>query len=213
MCLLTERLRPGDVAVDIGAHTGTFTKRFTTAVGPTGRVIACEPDEKTRERWIQNWGKTAQAEVQPYALSDTIGTRAFYQGSQSETHSLWASNVPKMNRTALVETTTLDALLDGVRPRVIKIDAQGAEAHILRGATETLQTPGLYLMLEIWPEGLRAAGDSVQAVADLLEQAGYVILAEGKEPKAVTRTWSEFVASVTGWTDHRHTNVIVAKAA
>jgi len=213
MCLLTARLRPGDVAVDIGAHHGTYTKRFATAVGPTGRVIACEPDAKSRERWTQNFAGLTQVELEPYAVCDVVGTQRLYQGGPSETHSLWADNVPKRDRDDLVETTTLDVLLDGVRPRVIKIDAQGAEAHILRGARETLEIPDLHIMLEIWPEGLRQAGASVQVVADLLADAGYSIVADGKDPKPTTRTWDEFVVAVEKYQGHSHTNVIVAKAA
>lgn len=201
------------MAVDIGAHHGTFSKRFAAAVGPTGRVIACEPDPRTRERWRENFRDVTQAEIEPYALSDAIGTHTLYQGGASETHSLWAANLPKLAREELVETTTLDALLDGVQPRVIKIDAQGAEARILRGARETLETPDLHLMLEVWPEGLRQAGDSVRVVADLLSGAGYSIVAEGKDPKPTTRSWDDFVQAVEGWTAHRHTNLIVAKAA
>lgn len=211
MCLLTAWLRPGDVAVDVGAHEGSYTRRFAQAVGPTGRVIAVEPDPRTAERWTRMCADLPGATLRRAAVSDGVGSSVLYQGRTSEQSSLWASNLAKVETQAPVETVTLDALLEGVQPRVVKVDAQGAEVHILRGAAKTLATDQLRLMLELWPAGLHAAGTSVQDFATVLETAGYVVVAEGKEPKARAWAWRDLVTSTESWTGQQHTNLIVAK--
>jgi hypothetical protein len=57
---------------------------------------------------------------------------------------------------------------------LMKMDAQGAEALILRGATRTLAGRVGTLVIELWPTGLRNCGTSLDELLDRLEHDGFV---------------------------------------
>ena len=80
-----------------------------------------------------------------------------------------------------VEVALLDSIVAGRKVHFIKIDVQGWEASVLRGARQTLWVNRpLTVRVEIWPSGLRRAGSSVDEVVDLLENAGLEFEAEDK---------------------------------
>ena len=70
-----------------------------------------------------------------------------------------------------VPVETLDGLLDGLSPRLIKIDVEGYETEVLRGASNTLSGPGLLaLILELNGSGRRYGYDEVAVHDGLLRQ-------------------------------------------
>lgn len=215
-CEFGDWLRPGDVAIDIGANDGALARRFADAVAPDGLVVAVEPDPKSAEKCRQTCeGKPVV--VKQVAVSDRVGETTLFVAKTATQNSLYRANVPKDNVVAesTVPTVTLDALLEDIgRPvRAIKIDAQGAEAAIVHGGRKALEAQELRWMVEVWPEGLKAAGSSIEELAALYESSGWVIVAEGKDPAPSTSTWAQLLERVKGWTGHRYTNVILARAA
>jgi FkbM family methyltransferase len=201
------------VVVDIGANDGALARRFADAVGPAGLVVAVEPDHVAAEKCRKTCaGKSVV--VKEVAVSDEAGEHEWYQANQSVQNSLYRENVPRLTKVSTVTTTTLDALLEDIgRPvRAIKIDAQGAEAAIVHGGSRALASQDLRWMIEVWPEGLRVAGSSVEALAQTYEASGWVIVAEGKEPKPSMCTWAQLLDRVKDYTGHRYTNVILARA-
>jgi len=126
---------PGSIVFDIGAHVGFHSMFCGLLVGPTGQVVAFEPNPVSRrslERQIR-LNSRLRIEVVPYALSDAVGFADFdaTQGSQSR---LAATGKSK------VEMRTLDSLVsvDLPIPDVIKIDVEGEEENVLRGSRKTL---------------------------------------------------------------------------
>jgi hypothetical protein len=80
-------------------------------------------------------------------------------------------------------------LLAGRKVDFIKIDVQGWEAAVLKGAGQTLsQNRPLCVRVEIWPTGLRRAGSSPQEVVALLEGAGLQIDRDDKVTLAGSAT-------------------------
>lgn len=71
-----------------------------------------------------------------------------------------------------VPTVRLDDIA-GVPPTLIKIDVEGSEAAVLRGAERVLREHGPKLLIELYPEMLERHGSGVQEVYDLLTAAGY----------------------------------------
>ncbi len=206
-------IRPGDVVIDIGANEGAFTKRFAGEVGPDGLVVAVEPDHRLAE-FCRHVCEGKPVVVKEVAVSDTVGEHAWFRASMPAQNSLYRENAPSITEESTVHTTTLDALMEDIgRPvRAIKVDAQGAEAAIAQGGTKALASKDLRWMVEVWPEGLKAAGSSPEALADTYERAGWSIVAEGKHPVPSRLSWRDLLGIVRGYTGHQHTNVILARA-
>jgi FkbM family methyltransferase len=134
-------LRPGDVFVDIGANEGYFSILSSRIVGSSGRVLAVEPQSRLQPVLKTNFAENqSTVELVPMALWDSVGQAALNLASDINTGStsLLASK-GRFKKQELVRTTTLDALLahHGIsKVRLLKIDAEGAEFPILRGAGE-----------------------------------------------------------------------------
>ena len=140
--------------LDIGAHCGYFTLLSAHIVGPTGLVIAFEPNPASYEIRIENvWAHRLRNVIAfPWAATDRGRmVQLHLSESNSGDHRV---HVAEEDRGALaVRATSIDAI--GPLPRspdFIKIDTQGAEAEVLDGMAETLaHAPNATLTLEFWP--------------------------------------------------------------
>jgi len=137
-------LVPGDRAVDAGAHVGRHTLPIARRVAPGGRVWAFEPLEECRAslcRAVAEAGLASVVEVHAEALGERPGRAEFvvaldapaYSGLQERVY-----DVPTRLRRVPVEVVTLNDALEGQSPAYLKVDAEGGEYHILRGAERLL---------------------------------------------------------------------------
>ena len=169
-------LRPGDTAIDVGAHLGTWTGRLAEAVGPTGTVLAVEPHPVTAERLRVAMADRPQVQVIEACVGDLMSEDTAFYSDEGDTRrsTLWATNRLKDGPTYPVRMVTLDSLVASLPrpPRFIKVDAQGAEAAILRGAVQTMALPVRWFV-EVWQTGLQQAGANVQEVLEPFRRAGY----------------------------------------
>lgn len=208
-----ERIRPGDGAIDVGANVGAMTTRLALAVGPEGHVLAIEPQPAAVATCARECRAFPWVTVETVAMFDHQGTVPLFVGSALVHSSCAQANVPTVRETLEVPCDTLDAVATRVpKLAAIKIDAQGSEGQILRGATQLLQRSGLTWMVEIWPAGLAACGSSVADVVRLFADAGWSVLAVGKSLERPGLSWPDFLASVQDWTGHSHTNIVVGRA-
>lgn len=183
--MLDAYLRPGDGVLDIGANVGHYAARYAQAVGPTGRVLAIEPDPDSVAVARATCAMYPHVTIMSVAVSDTMGPATLYiDAGDHRRNSLWKANVVQdAGQTKTVQTVTLDHIASLVpNLRGIKIDAQGAEGAILTGGQETLTRPDLTWCVELWPAGLVAAGTSVDAVIGHFQ-------AHGWRPRE--RTWDD----------------------
>ena len=179
--LVRALLAPGDFFIDGGAHVGLMTLVAAARVGPTGKGIAFEPADRTREALRRNLDLSGFTwiEARPEALADTAGTRAFSAFSEEA----WGSSsfappdgLPGQRIEQTVQTTTLDAVVspdDYARLKLVKLDLEGAEYAALRGASATLRHAQPDLLIELEPDHLRRQGASVEQVTTLLRELGY----------------------------------------
>jgi FkbM family methyltransferase len=203
--MLEPYLSLGDGVLDIGAHVGRYTQAYAKVVGPTGCVLAVEPDASSLSR-IAALG-LPHVRVLQVAMGhpDWLGHTLACDADDARRNSLWAANtITPSTLGCIVNVETVDYVAPTIpRLRGIKIDAQGAEAHILDGATETLKRPDLVWAVELWPEGLRNAGRSVREVADIFSAAGYHPVASHG------RTWDQLVTLIEPYTGHKSTDVVL----
>jgi alpha-maltose-1-phosphate synthase len=152
-------LRPGAVALDIGANLGSYALLFGQWVGSTGRVYAFEPVPEIRaalERHIALNDLTGVVVPVAAAASDATGRAPF---ATSGLHGISRLATAHQPAPLAVETITVDEFCarEAIRPDFIKIDVEGAELAVIRGARNTLRACGNELTVfvelhpSIWP--------------------------------------------------------------
>ncbi len=165
MAFVGHFLRPGELLVDVGANIGSYTV-LAGAVG--ARAIAFEPVPATFAVLRDNVRLNALTgvEVRNVAVGATSGLTRF-------THSLGAMNRVAQSGEQSIEVPvdTLDHLLAGERPTVIKVDVEGFESAVIDGAHEVLaQTAPGALLLERNGNGARFGFDEAALHQRILDQ-------------------------------------------
>lgn len=143
---LAAHLRPGDTFWDLGANAGYHTLMGARAVGPTGRVIAVEPDPGTcailREQLELNG--VGHCTIVQAAVSDRAGTaRLVQRASDPRANALEEIDNPAIdNRVGTVievPSLTLEELAARYpAPDLVKMDIEGAEVQALPGGRALL---------------------------------------------------------------------------
>lgn len=147
---LIKLLEPGMVFFDIGAHRGYFSLLAAQLVGPTGQVHAFEPTPGTYELLSSNVRSHSNVHLNNVAVYSESKELTFhdYGLCAPAFNSIYA---PRLSKEAAARTpvenrrvpaVSIDDYVksSGVRPNLIKIDAESAESDILKGMAETLLT-------------------------------------------------------------------------
>lgn len=134
--LLARSLRPGDTFLDLGAHVGFHTLLAARLVGPAGWVVAFEPSPRNA-RYLRRHlalNGCGNVRVEEAAVSDAAGAARFLHGRGTGTGRLSGAGGVE------VRTVALDGYCaeHGLSPAAVKIDVEGAELAVLRGAEEIL---------------------------------------------------------------------------
>ena len=159
MAFVLHALRPADVFVDIGANVGSYTVLGGAVVGARG--ISIEPIPATfallqQNIAINNLGDRVQA--LNIGLGQSEGVLRFTCGLDTVNHVL--SEGESANDTIDVPVRTLDAVLGGTMPTLIKIEVEGFETEIIAGAAQTLALSGvLAIIMELNGSGNRYGFD------------------------------------------------------
>ena len=176
-------LRPGMTALDIGANFGYYSVLFAHAVGPTGCVVAFEPNPVMLTELQHNLAPNhfTNVTVQPVALSDREGELEFCCPTPGrEGHgSLRPNESFTVQQTIRVRCRPLDAVCDELRlpaVDVLKLDAEGAERLVFQGATRLLSSPRRpRLFFECSELLCRTFGHTAFDVLSLVARHGYAL--------------------------------------
>jgi FkbM family methyltransferase len=144
---IRQKIKPGDVFLDIGANAGLYTVIVSKIVGPTGHVYAFEPGERELEllqRNITN-NNLANVTIVKCAVSNKKSEVEFAISHDGAMNSLSKTNHPaqKIKEWKTVQTTTIDDFMQDFNvPQInfIKIDVEGAEHLVFEGASKLLST-------------------------------------------------------------------------
>ena len=138
-------LNEGDVFVDVGANIGSYTILAGGAIG--AEVIAIEPIPDTFKHLKENINLNQLTGcVKPYCIgvSDKPGTLMFTSYLDTVNHVVSSYEHGDL---ISIPVTTLDDLLQGTSPTIIKIDVEGHEVAVLEGSRKTLSNPSVIAIL------------------------------------------------------------------
>ncbi len=152
-------VKPGMTIVDIGANIGIYTQYLAAIAGRNGSVYAFEPSKVNCARLRGNVQSHHNVTIVEAAVGERSGTAGLYLSDKTNVdHRMYDSGDgrEKVN-VALVK---LDEYFPvGTRVDFIKIDVQGHEYSVLKGATRLFgDNPQIACLLEFWPFGLAKAG-------------------------------------------------------
>jgi FkbM family methyltransferase len=149
-------VRPGDRCVDVGANVGVHTVRLARLVGADGEVIAIEPDPDLVQRTNRNLALNGVANVRVIsaAASERAGQMRLFRPSPTDTNRATASvlhHAHLTGSTTTVPVVTVDDVCAGEAVSLIKIDVEGHEAAVVRGAADTIARSAPSVVFEYVP--------------------------------------------------------------
>jgi FkbM family methyltransferase len=184
-------IKNGQVFFDIGANVGYYTILGARLVGTQGRVFAFEPVIRNVVYLYQHilLNKANNVIIVPTACSDFLSLQIFTAGENFATGHLGEDG--DAHNTFPVPTISVDEVIQqmNVLPDVIKIDVEGAELSVLKGAQNTLRVAKPKILLSTHSEILR------KTCLEYLGEFGYTfeVLSQDKTNP------SEFLASFVGY--------------
>ena len=143
--LFKKLLKSSSLVVDVGANIGWYT--FLAAKNAR-RVVAFEPElqnlsflRKSRKR-----NSADNVEILNYALSDRVGPVALSVSTKPGHHSI----VRDVGAQVLVQSTTLDEAFSTETIDLLKIDVEGAEPLVIKGASRLISEGRIKVIIMEW---------------------------------------------------------------
>ncbi len=209
--LIDSIVRPGFMVLDIGANIGFYTKIFSSLVGLKGQVHAFEPEATNFNYLEQNLRTDTNVTLIKKAVSDKTGPLKIYLSNLLNVdHRTYPvddySHVLEINATTIDDYLTQNNIH---KIDFIKMDIQGFEMAALKGMEKTLSNnPEIKMITELWPCGLKKAGNSAVEVYDYLTNLDFnlFLITEKELQRLTTETLGELK-------DHeqKYYNVLVCK--
>ena len=207
LAFVRQNLTPGAVAIDVGAHIGFFALNMADRVGPEGRVYAFEPSAPNADLLERSIGENQFSER--LVLERTaVGQEAkesllVYARETRNSGGSYVADDPGEVPTGHVFTRVKMLALDEYPIRrpvtFLKLDAEGAEPLVVRGARELLARDRPVILCEIHRLQLqRVAGCSAESFVLEMNDIGYEChdIAEGRLGEIVLAATLPEVANV-----------------
>jgi FkbM family methyltransferase len=188
MAFLLHFLGPEDLFVDVGANIGSYTVLASAVCG--ARSISIEPDPDTMSslrRNVEANGIGSRVRLVETAVGSQAGVIRFTVGH--DTTNRVATDAD--GRTREVIAQTLDEILQGWNPVLIKMDVEGYEPKVVAGAAETLKNPSLLAVLTETAD---------EPVCSALNTAGFQ-----------TASYDAFARVLTAGRGHKSANVLFVR--
>jgi FkbM family methyltransferase len=186
---LRKLVSPASLVLDIGANIGAHTFHLAQLVGPNGRVMAFEPTDfafrKLRRNLDLNPSLASRVEAYHCFLTACDGTNvpnAIYSSwPLTGATGLHTKHLGREMQTDSAQARSLDSILSERADRkvqLVKLDVDGFECDVLRGATTMLRDTRPVFVLELAPYVLEERGASLDQLLSYFIPNGYVFYEE-----------------------------------
>ena len=165
---------PGMTVVDVGANVGYFALLASGLVGPTGRVLALEPNSENCRLLVSSLRlhDVENVDLLPVAADEATGW-AYYSTHVGSNGGLVERADLLSHPGVVVPTFALDDLVPG-EVGLLKMDVEGAEGRVVRGASRVIERHRPIVTTELKEEMLqRVSGMSVADYLGRFERLGY----------------------------------------
>jgi FkbM family methyltransferase len=181
-------VKPGDIVLDVGANVGAHTLPLADSVGRNGRVLAFEPTDyafaKLKSNCALNPSLSGRIQLFQNMLVDEVRegepTPSLYSSwPRRNEEGLHQFHQGRMMSTRGAEARTLDSLVQSLglqRVDCIKVDIDGFECVMFRGAKQILERWHPTLIMELAPYQLEEQGASLEELLQLLGEHRYRLL-------------------------------------
>jgi FkbM family methyltransferase len=176
--LMKSNIHEGDVVMDIGANIGFYTTLFSEMVGVNGKVHAFEPDAVNFNYLLKETQGKINVTKTPKAVSSKSSVIKLYRSKELNVdHRTYQpeeyESVQEIQAVSIDDYFNSDSA-EFSRVDFIKMDIQGFEMEAIKGMEKTIRSnPGLKMIAEFWPYGLRKSGYSALAFFQLIESFGF----------------------------------------
>ena len=190
--VLSDLLRPGDTFFDVGANAGFFALAAARLVGPSGCVVALDPDPANAAsvRAQAELNDMAHLHVEAVAAADHEGDMTFVLESAGDSMGR-LSPTGEGKETLTVRATTLDHVANAHgTPDVVKVDVEGAEGLVLTGAASLVASRTARWILEL--HGPACERD----VKDALAPVGYAFRSLDGSALPLDTAWPRHVVAL-----------------
>lgn len=149
--LLSQLIRPGFVAVEVGANIGTHTVPMARAVGPQGWVIAVEPQRIIHQYLCANISLNSLSNVEVYhngcGAHNSMMVVPPVDYFRTPLNNFGGISLQKQGNGEKVQVRPLDDIIGERHVHFVKIDVEGMETEVLRGAKKAIKRcrPLLYV--------------------------------------------------------------------
>ncbi|MGB3507840.1 MAG: class I SAM-dependent methyltransferase [Microcoleaceae cyanobacterium] len=186
--LIPSLLQKGDCFIDIGAHIGYYSVFVAKIVGSAGKVFAFEPELLNYQTILENISLNNLNNIKSFNLavgSETKQIQIFFNQDNDGGHALWNVGKHPFNQKSLQNQTmqntqlsTLDDILGQeeniANLKMIKIDTEGAELDVIKGAVNTISKYDVpYIICEINRFGLQQMGTNETELREFMNSLKY----------------------------------------
>jgi len=205
---MTKLIRKGDIVVDLGANVGQFTIFLSRIVGNKGKVYAFEPDPRNFLILKQRIKKFNNVVVENKAVNEKSSKLILFLHEDKSQTSLFDKS--KSISAIEVDSVSLDEYFKDITKNIalIKMDVQGAEFSILRGAKNLLKRVKA-IIFEFEPGLIKLANEDPKELLNFLILNGFILfdlgLFGGKIKKI--KDIEDFVSNF----DKQYTNILAIK--
>jgi FkbM family methyltransferase len=175
-------VKPGDTVVDVGGNWGLHAFPMLSLVGRSGHMYVAEPIPVCIANFVKEFARlgASNAHIIPLALSDTEGPTEFFIHPEMMGRSGLVKRPDTVDsfQPLLTYKTMLDRVIpQSLQPTFIKIDVEGTEFLVLRGALNTLHRSRSIVVFEFSPDiSLPATGMALDDVFEFLKSIDYQML-------------------------------------